>query len=163
MNCTFARNSAENGIGGASAEDGFGGVISPLTFINSIMWNEGLELVELPDPSPEPSIFVSFSDIKGGFEGLGHDNINRDPLLIDPEAGDLRVPRGSPVLDAGTSELNPYDLSFIQQDIVGIKRPQDGDRDGIPQIDMGAYEFKPSARPPVRNPLRPPTREPFVP
>jgi len=68
--------------------------------------------------------------------GLG--NITSEPLFEDVAAGDYRVRPGSPCIDAG------MDVSaIVSNDLAGIRRPLDGNRDGIAGYDMGAYEFNP--------------------
>ena len=71
---------------------------------------------------------MSYSDVRGGFPGIG--NIDAEPLFVRPAAGDLHLRPGSPCRDAGvdTGALLATDL------------------DGNPRIqgkapDMGAYEL----------------------
>ncbi|MCB0157394.1 MAG: right-handed parallel beta-helix repeat-containing protein [Caldilineaceae bacterium] len=52
-------------------------------------------------------------------------------------AFDYRPLAGSPAIDAGDNAAAPA------TDITGATRPQDGDLDGTPAADMGAYEFTP--------------------
>jgi hypothetical protein len=47
------------------------------------------------------------------------------------------LPGGSPAIDAGAC-----DLSADQR---GVKRPQDGDLDGVPKCDIGAFELAPAS------------------
>ncbi len=42
---------------------------------------------------------VTFSNIAGGFPGLG--NFDEDPLFFGPEAGDFRLKPGSSCIDTG--------------------------------------------------------------
>ncbi len=62
------------------------------------------------------------------FGELSHCLTDRDPLFVDP-AGDYHLQRGSPAIDAGTSEGAPT------SDIEGNGRPCDA------EVDIGAYEF----------------------
>ena len=61
-------------------------------------------------------------------------------------AGDLRLGRGSPCIDAGRNSLA---LLFVATDLDGLPRFRDDPAtadtgDGVPPIiDMGAYEFQP--------------------
>ena len=57
-----------------------------------------------------------------------------DPRFVAPPAGDLRLRRGSPAIDAGV----PVGLRL---DVLGRAIPVDGDRDGRAQPDIGAFEF----------------------
>ena len=119
IHVTIAGNTADFGGGMALSNQ------SSPTLTNSIIWNNS--------GSPE-SIFIAqfvfpvitYSDIEGGWEGLG--NIDADPLFTDPNNGDYSLQDGSPCIDAGTA---------------------DTDGDGVDDItdyagsapDMGAYEF----------------------
>jgi hypothetical protein len=69
----------------------------------------------------------------------GPGNIDADALFVNPAAGDYHLRPNSPCIDAGTNLS-----AFITTDIVGEFRPWDGNKDGVPQFDMGAYEFRPS-------------------
>lgn len=71
------------------------------------------------------------------------DIITGDPLYVDAPAGDFSLAGGSPAIDSGS---NQYAVSV---DIDGRSRPSDGDADGIPIVDLGAYE-KTNARTRVR-------------
>jgi hypothetical protein len=62
-----------------------------------------------------------------------------DPHFIGPLSGErfgLAPLPGSPVIDAGDDSKCPG------TDILGIFRPVDGDQDGQPVCDMGAYEWR---------------------
>jgi len=68
--------------------------------------------------------------------GVG--NITNAPLFVNAASGDYRLQPGSPGIDAG------MDLSgIVTDDLAGLRRPLDGNRDGIAGFDMGAYEFNP--------------------
>ena len=56
-----------------------------------------------------------------------------DPRFVAPQAGDLRLRRGSPAIDAGV----PVGLRL---DVLGRGIPVDGDRDGRAEPDIGAFE-----------------------
>ncbi len=62
------------------------------------------------------------------------DIIHGDPMFMDPANGDFSLKQGSPGIDAGTSRNAPA------TDIAGRSRPSDGDKDGVAQHDLGAYE-----------------------
>ncbi len=90
------------------------------------------------------SAAITFSNIAGGAPGAG--NIDADPLFVDrlgPDgiAGtgdeDLRVPAGSPHVDAGTGDgiAVAVDLSFVH-------RRLDGDGDGERVPDIGPHELE---------------------
>lgn len=54
------------------------------------------------------------------------------------EPGSWRLAAGSPGIDAGDARA-----SAVASDLAGAPRVQDGDGDGIPAIDLGAYESGP--------------------
>ncbi len=114
--------------------------------INTILWNQ-------PVVDKSCTQFFEYND---GVFGLGANNINADPLFIDPdgddgvwgtEDDDLRLQSGSPCIDAGTNHpVLGLDLSCTS-DLDGNQRFVDDpdSRDtgfgDPPIIDMGAYEF----------------------
>jgi len=103
---------------------------SIVNLVNCIIWNN-------PFGSIDGTLEASFSNIQGGYQGVG--NINADPLFIDPENDDYHLLGFSPCIDSGTPDtiglnLPPYDLD-------NNVRIWDGNDDGIAIIDMGAYEF----------------------
>ena len=120
-NCTFSGNSADNGGAIHNAD-------SSLTVTNSVLWGDS------PDEIVGMPASVTYSDIQGGYEGIG--NINLDPLFVDPASGDYHLGLGSPCIDAGTNDapnLPGYDFE-------GDPRVMDGNRDGTAIVDMGIDE-----------------------
>ncbi len=88
---------------------------------------------------------VVYSNVEGGFAGTG--NTDADPLFVDPSAGDLRLRRGSPAIDAGDSTALP---AWVTTDLDGLPRRTDDPLAidtgvGVPAIDLGAHEFQPPA------------------
>jgi hypothetical protein len=68
--------------------------------------------------------------------GVG--NITSAPLFVNLAGRDFRLQPGSPGIDAG------MDLSAsVGSDLAGLRRPLDGNRDGVAGFDTGAYEFNP--------------------
>ena len=112
-NCTISRN-----LGGT----GGGIFLDPPTFLrleNSILWAdsatvEGNEIIQESN-----NFIIRFCDVQGGMGG--GNNIDADPLFVDPENGDFHLQAGSPCIDAGDPS-SPYDP------------------DGT-IVDMGAYYF----------------------
>ena len=91
-------------------------------------------------------------------------NIDADPLFIDPGhwddagtpgdtsddtfvLGDYHLLPGSPCIDAGTNDVDNPDTPKIETlpdtDIAGLPRVIDGNLDGMPTVDIGAYEYLP--------------------
>jgi predicted outer membrane repeat protein len=147
-NCTLFGNVASSNAGGVS-----GGL---LTLNNCILWDN------VPDQiaNPEVGSTVSYCALQGGWSGDGANNIDADPLLTDPDGADgvlgtedddLRPQAGSPVIDAGSNDVDidtatPGAQPLPDVDIAGNDRIIDGDHDeeepGVwATVDMGAYEF----------------------
>jgi hypothetical protein len=112
-------------------------------FVNCIVWANAGGSIDR-DESSEPQ--VSYSCVEGMTTWEGEDNINTDPLFVQPGhwddngtpddfsddtwiAGDYHLQPRSPCIDAGTSEGAPT------TDIEGNGRPCGAG------VDMGAYEF----------------------
>ena len=115
VNCVFSGNSGDEGAGNIYNGD------SSSTIINCIFDGEA------SDFGSGPSVLVVFSCIRGGFPGEG--NIDADPGLVDPAAGDFRLLPWSPCIDAGRCDGAP------STDLVGNPRPTGAG------CDMGACEY----------------------
>ncbi|MHC4332836.1 MAG: right-handed parallel beta-helix repeat-containing protein, partial [Planctomycetota bacterium] len=133
-NCTFTGNSAEHG-GAMFNSDG-----SIVTVTNCILWSDTPD--EIYD-SATSTATVSYSDVEGGRHGTA--NIDADPLFA--LSGDVHLLFGSPCIDAGDPTYTP-DPNDTDPD--GTERVLDGDEDGTPTVDMGAYEYNPSPLAPPR-------------
>jgi len=96
------------------------------TITNSILWNNHPEEIYVDDATPT----LDFCDVRGGWSGVGGNNISDDPLLTP----DSHLQAGSPCVDAGQS------LGALTYDIDGEIRPFP--LGGL--FDMGADEFKDS-------------------
>jgi len=126
-NCVFYANT------GASAiwQDDLG---EDLHVDNSILWQS-----DPIDGGGGESGLVSYSNVLGGYEGVG--NIDADPLYVDPGAGDFHLQPGSPCIDAADGTAAP------ELDADGNARVDDPDTTntglGPPWADMGAYELQP--------------------
>ena len=127
-NCIFSENTA-NVEGGAM----YNSNDSSPTVTNCILWGDSPE--EIGGLS---TATVTYSDIQGGFPGLG--NIDVDPLFVDPDNGDLRLSAGSRCIDAGDNSAVP---EFVLRDLDGNPRFIDSTFVGtMATVDMGPYEFQ---------------------
>ncbi len=130
-NCTFVDN--VSGVGGGAIHCPNG---KPIV-TNCIMRGN------LPIEINGDDATVTYSNVKGGFEGEG--NIDADPLFLDPEDLDFRIDNGSPCIDAGDNSALPY---YATGDLDGNARfvddPATGDtgQGAAPVVDMGSYEYQ---------------------
>ena len=132
-NCTIVGNHAD--------DDGGGMYVCGPVVTNCILWGNSAR-------DTGDQIFLgynrlpTYSCIQGwGVSWAG--NIDSDPLFADisstdPNEWDLHLLTGSPCIDAGT---NTPDEGLPATDIEGTARPLDGDFDGNPVAEMGAYEY----------------------
>ena len=79
----------------------------------------------------ENDITLSMTPYRRTFEGQV---IQGSPMFTNAAAGDYSLMPGSPAIDAGTARGAPT------LDIHSLRRPVDGDGDGLAQVDIGAYE-----------------------
>jgi hypothetical protein len=80
--------------------------------------------------------------VTGNYVASGDHDLCQDPQLAGPLSGEaygLMLSPSSPAIDAGDNALCPA------VDYAGIRRPLDGDDDGQPVCDMGAYEWQATA------------------
>lgn len=125
--CTLVQNTSGNGGGLASG--------SPMEVANSLLWlNLPNQILDFPGTGE-----VHHSDVHGGWDGPGENNINANPRFVDFEAGDFRLLPDSPCIDQGDNGAVPEDVTT---DLDGNPRIIDGDADGGATVDMGAYEFQ---------------------
>lgn len=129
-NCTFSGNAAEQN-GGALYNYWY----SSPTVTNSILWGNTPQ--EIYNNDAESAPVVSYSNLQGGYTGVG--NINGDPLFVNAANGDLHLLPGSPCIDTGNNAAP--DLPAV--DFEGDARILDGDGDGTATIDMGVDEHVP--------------------
>ena len=124
INCTFGGNSA--GMSGA----GLWSFRTNTEATNCIFWD---------DPSDEivasrETLEVTYSNIEGGWPGEG--NIDADPQFFFD--GDFHLSADSPCIDSGTNDPNG---ELPASDADDNARVLDGDGNGTPTVDMGAYEY----------------------
>ena len=144
--CTLLSNSAMNEGSGT-----YSTASSSVLITNSIV--RGSEFGHFGGPGITT---VLFSNVQGGYEGLG--NIDADPMFVDRDGGDFRLSSGSPCIDAGNNWGEPMDVNDYDEDGVLCELfPVDADGNprfnadeadfdpgcGFPVVvDMGAYEYQ---------------------
>jgi serine protease len=113
---------------------------------NIIAWNDiGLQ-VEFGSEPNNPTwdhnlVFGNGVDYSGIEDQTGKNgNISEPPGFRADSVGDYHLRPSSPAVDAGAI------VAGLKEDFDGRPRPVDGNRDGIPEYDMGAFEFRSSAR-----------------
>ncbi|MCH7574705.1 MAG: FG-GAP repeat protein [Candidatus Marinimicrobia bacterium] len=109
-NCTIINNLA----GGNSASAITAWADAHPTIVNTII--RGNDPIQL-HATGISTILVDYSDIEGGWAGIG--NINIDPLFTDPANNDYSLQWQSPLLDAG-SPASPLDADGTRADIGAI-------------------------------------------
>ena len=81
-----------------------GGIYSSInsipSFSNSIIWNNTPESIL----SHEDSLIVNYSNIDGGWGGIG--NLNQDPLFCSPDSGIYKLAEDSPCVGSGENGVN---------------------------------------------------------
>lgn len=130
-----------NTISGNHADDGGGIYVDGgnlnIYLENSIVWgnrarqNQGIFTTE------PHKLTVSHCVVQGGWAGVG--NLDQDPLILSVDGTELRVPWGSPCIDAG----DDLATGISELDFDGKPRILDGDGDGTAHADIGAYELSP--------------------
>ena len=124
VNVTITSNSASYEGGGIYSTYG-----SSPSLMNCILWNNTPDQID-------GSVEISYSDIQGGWTGVG--NIDEDPLFIGTGQHPYSLYEVSRCIDAG----NPAEIVLVLPwDIIGNLRLWDGNEDGIAVVDMGAYEY----------------------
>jgi hypothetical protein len=139
INNTISENDSAQGSGVFA--DGFDGQVQVINNIivaavgqNAVVcgsFNASVPVFQFNDViAPSGSAFAGDCTNQTGING----NISADPLFRNPANGDYHLQTGSPAIDSGTSTLAPP----IDPD--GVARPSDGNGDGVPVLDIGAYE-----------------------
>jgi len=134
-------------VGNSDLDDWGGGIISynsNLTLKNTISWNNSpTEIFFGEDWNNNDTIFISYSDIQGGEEGIIindsttvnwlEGNIDADPMFIGSGNNPFALSGNSPCIDTGTPDTTGLFLPPF--DILGDLRIWNN------RIDMGAYEW----------------------
>jgi len=159
-NCTFSGNSVENRWGGGMLNDS----ASP-TLNNCIFWGNidssgtGLS-AQITTFTGGPAVHYSCiqdddpDDESIPFGGEGNNNIDDDPLLVDPNGSDgiigteddhLRLSPGSPCIDAGNNTAVPGDITTDRDGrprFIDDSATPDTGNGTPPIVDMGVYEYR---------------------
>ena len=91
-------------------------------------------------------VFGNTANFSGTEDSTGtNGNVSADPRFVDSAHGNFHLGPGSAAIDAGTT----VGLAVPPTDFDGHPRIQDGNGDGLSQIDIGALEAAPSAAAPV--------------
>jgi len=98
--------------------------LSDLEIKNSILWHNSKY-------SFEGTANILYSDIQGGYAGIG--NINKDPLFVDATKGNYHLQPYSQCINTGTLDTTGLGLGLFDMD--------GNSRVSFSRIDMGAYEF----------------------
>ena len=176
-NCTFSGNVAESGgaiwvwnhpaglatitnstFSANEAEEGAGMFVRGTAKVsNCILWDSGDDEIAQHE---DGFAIVRYSNVRGGWGGAGGNNIDADPLFVDPDGPkpNLALLPESACIDAGLNNALPPDIGdldadgdtdeLVPLDLEGNPRFVDvPDTDntgcGLPVVvDMGAYEFQ---------------------
>ncbi len=136
------------------------------TIINCIVWDCPLPLNLKNSSWPEDRgshARVSYSDVEGGQSAAtvsanstltwGSGNINANPQFVNLAGNDFQLESGSPCIDFGSNVIsvtititNLHGVVTnwtvtVSNDFARVPRPLDGDGNGTPIFDIGAYEF----------------------
>ena len=148
-NCTITGNSANILGGGVDFYFHCSAIIS-----NCILWDNNADSgseISIRYPDSPSDITVKYSDVQSGENMVyiaenntlewGPGNIDTDPFFLKPDNNDYHPLPDSLCIDAGDPN---YIADPNETDLDGKPRVLDGDNDGVPVVDMGAYEYMPS-------------------
>jgi predicted outer membrane repeat protein len=139
INVTFANNDALQGGGLYNANSL---IANSATLHNSILWGNTASSGgnQIYNQSANPTLHYTLfanggNDVSGSPNNpASSNNLNRDPLFVDPAGSDFRLSAISPAVNAGDNAQIPGDVTT---DLAGNARIQQG------TVDMGAFEVQP--------------------
>jgi hypothetical protein len=123
VNCSIHDN-GDYGIYTFNSQTG-----DPVNIQNCIVWGNAFGGFNSPESA---SLDITYSNIQDMVTGDG--NLNQDPDFADSYG---RLSITSPCIDAGTNNSSLLE----PEDVEGKTRFLDGDGNGIPSVDMGAFEY----------------------
>lgn len=103
------------------------------------MYLSGLSYPTLKYCLVQGGFYAIKQDSGYAFEGLYENNLNEDPLFSGTDTNFYSLQLASPCIDMGTPDTTF--LNLPPTDVIGCNRVFDGDNDGTPRIDIGAYEY----------------------
>lgn len=133
-NSTIAGNTASRGGGIYCSNKAY------LTILNTILWNQSSKEIYFHPVEVPNSVTISYSDIRGGQEGIFannngivnwlEENFNADPKFVNLAGGNYHLLDFSPCIGAGIN------IGIPSTDIEGNPRPNPSGSN----TDLGAYE-----------------------
>jgi hypothetical protein len=153
-NCSFGDNRVRSETGGGSPRGGGAYVTGELVATNCIFWGNGVNGYEEEElwvgsihsigPSLPGTAEIASTCVQGLREFIGNGNVDVDPDFTST----LRLGGNSGVVDLGNNVIDispstPGFQSLPNTDLAGQTRIVDGDGDGLPTVDLGAYEYQP--------------------
>jgi hypothetical protein len=121
---------------GLSTESGLFGVYNNIFMAAGAANSTGIHQSDGPTTTAGYNALWGWGTAYSGVAPGVHD-LASDPLMIDPDNGNLQIGSTSPCLDAGDNAAP----GLPTLDYEGLARIFDGDGDGSDVVDMGAYEF----------------------
>lgn len=137
-NCTIVNNNASEG-GGVYCDSFYSPPpASSIALSNSIIaFNQSGIYARSTTAVRHSNVFGNTAYNRRGGVSAGEGSISVDPMFVNLPGGDYHLSPYSLCIDAGTNEGAPA------TDFDGIARPVDGDCDGVPTTDIGAFEYVP--------------------
>ncbi|MFG0306151.1 MAG: choice-of-anchor Q domain-containing protein [Phycisphaerales bacterium JB040] len=144
VNSTVVDNFAPIGGGVSSLSSvGLARVLNSIVWGNTDNGGAGFEAQVNQSRLTTPNTFtVEHSLVMGLVVAGPYDNgtnTSADPEFVDGSLGDYRLSAISPAIDLGDNAFVPGGVTAL--DLDGLARIVDGDFDGTPTVDAGAYEF----------------------